>query len=665
MRATKQEQSKAAHHKDRLAYLEEAYRHTLESLEMAASLGVPEGVKPLGTVKQILDETAARLRKLLKFKTLAFFLVREPGGDFYLARCHPPSRAPAMEKQMRLLVENGSAAWALQRKRPVFTSAAVGEEQLLLHSMATAPRIRGIFLGLLGQDIKTITDTSLTLLTIVLRGCASLLEGLELYGLLRQANDDLKSKVRDLEESQRSLKREIERRRKVEEALKHQALHDPLTGLPNRTLIHDRMQQAIRRSQRRAGAYYAVSFMDLDKFKHINDTLGHDAGDKLLVKVGERIVESVRLHDTVARFGGDEFLIFLEEIASPAEAIRVIKRVRQALDAPLDIDGHLVSVTGSFGLVFGPVRQATPDRLLKQANTAMHLAKEAGRNRIKVFSSKMSGMVKSRASLLSDLRRAVDSGRAGVLFTPVHSPGTCSLSGFEAIPAWRSKQKGDLCGEELMLLASREGMAWALWISTLNKALETAAAWRREGACSPDLVMSVRLNLKNPPQSGLSQAVTRALAATGLPGGALRIEVTEDALTAGGDAMAAQLDALRQAGVRLCAGDFGERFFAFHDVHPGLFESLRIDPAKLPRVGPERSVAILDSLVSMARALDMAVLAGGTGKPGPEILAAPGCELPAIPGPARALTVQQARELAQRAHAIQAGQEDRAGQGKA
>lgn len=606
-------QYKASPAKERLAFLEEAYRHTLDSLEMAASLGIPEGVKPLSTVTQILTETTHRLRKLLKFKALAFFLVREPSGDLYLARCHPPAKTQTMEEQMRLLVESGSAAWALQRKRAVFTTPAGAKGQLLLHSVTTASRIRGVFLGWIDQDIKTITDSSLTLLTIVLRGSASLLEGLELYGLLRQTNSELKAKVRDLEKSQRTLTSEIGRRRKVEEELKHQALHDPLTGLPNRTLMLDRIQQAIHRARRRDGICYAVAFMDLDKFKLVNDTLGHDTGDKLLTRVGERIIESIRQMDTVARFGGDEFVIFLEELSEPREAVRVMKRVRQALAKPFDIDGHSVTVTGSFGMVFGPVRLVNPDNLIKMASTAMHTAKEAGRNQIKVFNAKMSVRAKKHASLRTGLRRAVEDGHTGVLFTPSFSFKDSRLSGFEAVPAWRSKEWGQLRGDELLELADKESVAWPLWIATLQKALENLRTWRAGKSVFKKLAVFMKLKQSRLLPADMAQSVLDALERNGIKGGSLRLEIPEDTLIAGGEALASQLSKLKARGVHLSIGNFGERFFTIHGGIPSLFESVTIDPSKLSNQPPQRSKDLLNSLMSIAKALDLSVVAEGAG----------------------------------------------------
>jgi diguanylate cyclase (GGDEF)-like protein len=695
MKTTTPKKAKTAPVKERLAYLEEAYRHTLESLEMAASLGLPEGDPPPHTVGQVLRETSSRLRGLLRFKAHAFFLVREPGGDFHMARCHPPAMTARMEEEMRLLVESGSAAWALRHNRPVFTSPSVVASpsltgtssgtngQLLLHSMATASRIRGMFLGLTTQDIKTITDASLALITIVLRSSASLLEGLELYGLLRETNAALTAKVRDLEESRRSLIREIERRRKVQETLKHQALHDALTGLPNRTLMLDRIRQAIHRARRHEDFHYAVAFMDLDRFKLVNDTLGHNAGDQLLVQVSRRLVESVRQLDTVARFGGDEFVIFLEDLSSSSEAFQVLNRILQSVALPFDIDGQTVEVTGSIGLAFGDQSAKTPDHLIKNADTAMQQAKDAGRNRIKEFDFRMRQEGAMESALLAELRRALVSGsrgrteRTGALYLPALSTEDLRLRGFAVIPVWTTNGGRVFRGEELVQLAARAGAGRELWCATLGKALGDLSAWRAESGAFADLAVSLGLaasqafpassatqaarrsrtaqaeSLKLAGSATLVETVRSALEQTGLPGEALHLEISEDALESGGKALTTQLAELRELGVRFGVGGFGERLFTLPGGRPQVPEGLRGGLPGRPAAdlaeglpGDERTP--LD-LASLARALNIPVSpAFPGGAPGK----APGDALEGLTGSlagdadlSRPLTGEEARKL--------------------
>lgn len=598
--------------RERLAFLEESRRRTLERLERLVSLGVPEGARPLGTVFQVLAEAAQRLRWLMPFKAMAFFLMREPGGDFYLARAFPPSRAAALEREMALLVESGSAAWALQRRRPVFTASELSGGQALLHSMATASRIRGLFLGIPSLEPRHIEDDSLSLLSLVLRGTASLLEGIELYALLRQANAGLKAQVGALERTQRILRREVLRRRKAEAQLIRQALYDPLTGLANRTLMLERIQQAMRRAQRR-DACHALAFLDLDRFKLVNDILGHAAGDELLVQAGRRMTAVIRQADTLARFGGDEFVIFLEEIENPAEAMQAMKRVLAALGEPFEIDGHAARVTASIGLVAGSLRHQTPQTLLKNANTALHTAKEAGRNRIKLFTARMGGRAQERSTLLCSLRRAVDARRVGVSFLPVRAFPGGAFGGFLAVPAWRHRTAGRFAGHELVELARREAVAWDLWLATLDGALAHLAAWRRAAPRLEALGVCVGLDKAQQPPQGFAQVVLEALERAGAAGDRLRLLTPVELLVQGGEAFAQELARLRQAGVGVYASEVGERFFRYRQEHPGLIAGMSMPSPQAAGHTPDGMSAVL----SMAVSLGLTVLSAGS-PTGPE-----------------------------------------------
>ena len=618
MTSTRKPTRQALEH--RLGLLEENCRQTRDALELAATLGVADGAQALTTPAKILAETTARVRKLLRFKALAFFLVREPGGEFQLARCHPRSNTRIMEEHMRRMVANGSAAWALQRTRPVFSAAGSPEGPLLLHPVATATRIRGLALGWLGQDLQSVTDTALSLLAIVLRSAASLLEGLELYTLMRRTNADLRTRVRDLESTRRKLEGEITRRVKVEAALKHQVLHDPLTGLPNRTLIRDRILQAIRRSQREEAFHYAVVFMDLDRFKQVNDTLGHATGDALLVMVGRRMRETLRQVDTVARFGGDEFILCLEDLSGPREAIRALRRLRQALAEPFEIDGHQLAITGSFGLVFGPPlpkRPPRPDSLIRNANVAMHMAKKFGRNRIKVFTAAMRRAAREHAALLASLKKALFSGQTGALYLPLPSAGAAAPGGFEATPVWAGHDGGGIQGEKLMALAEAAGVGFELGQRTFALACANLIRWRAAHPQASEFVLALRPTRSQLAQADFSATTLAQLAEAGLPPGVLRLEIPEDALLSGGDPLLAMLARLKQQGVHLCAGAFGERFFAFHAEHQDLIDSIRIDSSRMTGATHGHSGEIAASLAAMAQALGIAVLPGPAGPAAP------------------------------------------------
>jgi diguanylate cyclase (GGDEF)-like protein len=594
-----------------LARLEQDRLRALQALESAATLGLGDTAGRLATQAAILRETAARVKAVLPLKAFAFFLVREPGGEFFPARCHPTSRMNGMQDALARLVERGEAAAALRTGRPVFAPDGPDGKTCILHSIATASRIRGLFLGFSASAQRTIPDAAVTLVTILMRGCASLLESREIYALWRAANAQLKARVMELERSQRALKREIERRGKVEKALKHQALHDALTGLPNRVLARDRIQQAAHRAQRRDGHGYAVAFLDLDHFKPVNDTLGHEAGDELLIRAGERISESVRQLDTVARFGGDEFVVLLDDLESPAEAVRILNRVLKDLARPFGLAAGVVRVTASIGLAFGPASRGGPDALIKNASTAMHMAKEAGRNRIKVFRTGMRGMAGMNAGLISRLGLAVREGKISVLLTPALSAHDLRPRGFEAVPVWRPKGRAAFQGDELMELAAKAGVAQALWLATLEQTLECLRSIRAEAAGIFTPVASLTLRAPHLPGLDLDASVAARLERAGLAPEHLRVEVTENALAKGGEGLAVELNKLMKRGVSIRAGMFGEPLVT-------LLSDPRLARTRSRKAGPHAALArtreMAEHLESLALARDLSTpLAGSSG----------------------------------------------------
>jgi len=637
--------------RQRLEALEQAQCLTMEALELAASIGLAGTPRTLHTQNQVLADTSRRIRSLLPLKALAFFLVREPGGSFIPAKCWPPARRDFFERQVRQLAETGTAPWALHRGGPVFTTPLSGKGELLLHTLSTPSRIRGMFLGLIETDLKDIPDASLKLATIVLNNTAAMIESVELYSLWRTANSQLRERVRDLERSRRSLRREIERRRAVEEQLKHQTLHDALTGLPNRTLIQDRIAQTIRRCQRRVQgrdkAVFCVAFMDLDRFKLVNDNLGHAAGDALLVETGRRVQAALRELDTVARIGGDEFVILLEELSSPGEAVRVIRRVRAGLAEPLDMEGFSLGISASFGLAFGLDSQSSPGELIEEADIAMQAAKLAGRDRIRVYSGTLRAMDKSRNTHAARLRGALHARRTAALFVPTFTPPGPNLTGFEAIPAWDDGKGGFLYGKHLWELARRASLDWELWQRTLAEGLAQLVAWRAEAGCG-NLTLSIHLGRSLAPRTDLTDTVEELLADQALPGDALRLEVPEHALGTPSERLAAQLQRLKRLGVRLCVGQFGERAFSFLGQHPELMDSMRIDPCPEQAREPgadqdEKARASADlaaalGLDAVERTLHRDDVLGPGGPLGQG----------ALDGALRPLTAQEALELARR-----------------
>ena len=334
-------------------------------------------------------------------------------------------------------------------------------------------------------------------------------------------------------------------------AMVHQALHDALTGLPNRALFLDRLQHALARASR-AGTDVAVLFLDLDRFKTVNDSLGHAAGDQLLCTVSERIASCMRTADTAARLGGDEFAVLLEDLASTREAVGVAERIIAALDAPVLVAGREVLVSASIGIATG---DGGSEDLLRHADVAMYRAKATGKGRYAMFEQGMQAEVIERLELEADLQRAVDRGEIEVFYQPIMRLGSEELAGHEALVRWRHPTRGLMSPLSFVPVAEETGLIVPVGRFVLREACRQAAAWR---AMVPgELTMHVNLSGRQLEDPALVGEVSSILRETGLPAGRLVLEITETVLMHDTEATIERLRSLRALGVRLAVDDFG------------------------------------------------------------------------------------------------------------
>jgi diguanylate cyclase (GGDEF)-like protein len=391
-------------------------------------------------------------------------------------------------------------------------------------------------------------------------------------------------------------------------AMTHQALHDSLTGLPNRVLFHDRLDHATARAER-SGGRLAVLFCDLDRFKTVNDSLGHQAGDDLLVEVARRLASCLRGGDTAARLGGDEFAILLEELEGPEVAETIADRVLEALAEPVRIRGRDVFARASIGIArSGP---GTGD-LLRSADAAMYRAKAEGRSRHAVFEPAMQEAAVDKLDLETDLQRAVERGELEVHYQPIMALPDAVLVGFEALVRWRHPERGLIPPASFIPLAEETGLIEPIGRHVLNEACVQAAAWRAAHPAAGLTTMSVNLSVRQLDQPRLVDDVAVALAKARLPPSCLLLEITETMLMGDTDQVVARLDALKSLGVRLAIDDFGTGYSSLRYLRRFPLDVLKMaKPFVDGLAAGTRDDALAGAIVDLGANLGLDVIAEG------------------------------------------------------
>ena len=401
-------------------------------------------------------------------------------------------------------------------------------------------------------------------------------------------------------------------RKRAEQRLQHDALHDALTGLPNRVLFLDRLDQAIRRAQRaNPAAAAAVLFLDLDRFKLVNDSLGHQVGDRLLVAVARRLESAVRPPDTVARLGGDEFTVLLDGVANVHEASLIAERVHHTLRTPFEIDDRELFIDASIGIALAD-SDAAPDTVLRDADVAMYRAKGDGKGRSAVFDGRMNEQVTRRLDMETDLRRAIEEQKLEVVYQPIVQAATGRIAGFEALCRWPSAGGGYVEPSEFVPIAEETGLIVPLGRWVLAAACEQLAAWRAlpQGA---GLVVSVNVSYRQLADPEFGLILQEPLDATGLDPAALRLEVKENALSSDPDSIQRVLThALHEHGVRAHIDDFGTGASSLRLLHGFPGDAVKIHRALVIGMGIEPGAfEIVKALVGLAHNLGLEVIAEG------------------------------------------------------
>ncbi|HZN16132.1 MAG TPA: EAL domain-containing protein [Acidimicrobiales bacterium] len=401
---------------------------------------------------------------------------------------------------------------------------------------------------------------------------------------------------------------DITERKAMEAALRHRALHDSLTNLPNRALLQDRLAQALARSKRQDGMV-GVIFLDLDRFKVVNDAMGHSAGDVLLNQVAQRLTAVIRPEDTLARFGGDEFVVLCE--ASADEVRAVAARVSASFVAPFDLEHREVHVTASLGIVLGRYGDDA-DELLQDADVAMYRAKELGRGRSQVFDTELRDRAKGRLEAEASMRQALDADEFVVFFQPIVNVRTGATDGAEALVRWRRPDGEIVSPSEFIPLAEETGLIVQLGERVLEMACQQATTWRRDVPALANFFVSVNVSARQLKTSGLVATVERILETTRLPASALHLEITESVVMEDVDHAINVLGRLKGLGVSLEIDDFGTGYSSLSYLKLLPVDTLKIDRSFVDGLGRENDdSSIVSAIIGLGAALGLELHAEG------------------------------------------------------
>ncbi|PYX05229.1 MAG: hypothetical protein DMG88_22120, partial [Acidobacteria bacterium] len=424
--------------------------------------------------------------------------------------------------------------------------------------------------------------------------------------------------------------RDITERKRAEEMLAHSAFHDGLTDLPNRTLFLDRLQHALIRARRHSDYQFAVLFVDMDEFKVVNDSLGHSAGDELLMQIAKRLNACFRETDTIARaetgdnfelrpsddglarLGGDEFTVLLEDVFKPSDAIRVAQRIQEKLALPFVIAGQQIVIAASIGIVASSSSYAGAEDLLRDAEIAMYRAKRTGKARCEVFDSAMHSSAVRRLKLETDLRRGLEKGELVVYYQPIISLRSGKIVGFEALSRWQSPD-GMVPPAEFIPVADETGLILPINRALLLEACQQLRSWQSHFGCDPPLTMSLNITSKQFAYPELAKEIGAILQQTGVDPSTVNLEIIETIAMGDADRALAVLSDLKTLGVRLSIDDFGTGYSSLSRLPRFPVDALKIDRIFVSNMNSDHdNYEIVRLIIMLAHSIGLKVVAEGT-----------------------------------------------------
>jgi len=492
---------------------------------------------------------------------------------------------PSMAKITRTVEDEGQKA-RRSRLWMLAAAASLGPLTLVIQWLRDAP-----------LDIPVIAGASVFLFLIVLVRMERLVGSVH-------------NKVEQLKTQSALLRRSLEQREKLEVQLRHQAFHDPLTDLANLNLFNDRLDHAIRRISR-TGESVGVLFLDIDDFKVVNDTLGHDAGDQVLVAIGQRMRSVLRGSDVAARIGGDEFAILLEAMTAPTDAAIAAKRLLTALDVPFRVAGQEITVHGSIGAASTEDAMANGQDLLREADTAMYVAKNEGKHRSVVFEPSMQDQLLGEIRLLAQIQAGIEGNEFRAFFQPIVDLPGGELRGAEALIRWHHPERGLLPPALFLAAAEQAGTIFDLDAWMMNEACREAAVWKKRLADRPFQV-SVNVSAESLQRAEIVDSVASALSSSGVDPGVIVLEITESVLVRDIDHTIGTLEALKRLGVGIAIDDFGMGYSSLEHLRRFPVDVLKIDKAFVDGVarGSEEA-SFAAAIITLADQLHLRTIAEG------------------------------------------------------
>ncbi len=594
----------------RLSHQQEINRFTLDALELAASLiDFQPRISTLESPSLILDEICNRISRLIDFKAMGIYLVDEQDNDFYPAYLTPAKYHDFLDQETRRLIDQYFFPWAMREKRPVMLAASDKDNSLVLHVLSTNTRTRGMFVGLIGSEAYAVPDVSWGLLTILLSSSANALESYELYKLFRESNINLKKIVQ-------------ERTRELE----NQASYDRLTLLPNRDMVFKSLEKQIRWCLNTNEACQAAFIlMDLDMFKEVNESLGHKAGDRLLVQTGKRLQELTGEGSTLGRVGGDEFAMVVTGTCVKDDAVKMAGRMIQAMTRPFELQGQSLLLDVSIGIAIFPEHGKNLGQILSRADMAMYAAKRM-KTGYAVYDPKFESSGINRLNLMSELKKGLDKDQMTLYFQPKIDLASKKVCGLEALIRWHHPTRGFIPPGDFIPLAEQGGLIRELSSRVIRMSTRQIRHWMALGINIP---VSINLSVRDIQDNKLPDQIASAIEEYNLAPSSLELEITESAFMTAPNKGLRTLNKLNDMGIPMSIDDFGTGHSSMAYLRDLPVKILKIDRSFVMDMDKnDNNRKIVKSIIDLGHNLDLKVVAEGVeNQKSLEMLENLGCDL--------------------------------------